>query len=86
MFEKICRTAEKAASSVSVSRRGFLSRSLGVAAGAALGIGMFLSPAKAWSANFKCKCCNAPYGCNPNDAACIGRCAIYCCSFKRCGC
>jgi hypothetical protein len=86
MFEKIGRAAENVAARVSMSRRGFLSRYASLAAGAALGIGVFLTPAKAWSANFKCKCCNTPFGCNPSDAACIERCAIYCCSLKKCGC
>jgi hypothetical protein len=86
MFEKIGQAAEKAAISVSMSRRGFLSRSISLAAGAALGIGIFLTPATAGPVGFRCKCCNTPYGCKPNDVACIERCGIYCCRLKRCGC
>jgi hypothetical protein len=78
MFEKIGRAAEKAANSVSLSRRGFLSRAGSLAAGAALGVGVFLTPTGAWAKPFKCHCNQFDYGCSPNDAACIDACAINC--------
>jgi hypothetical protein len=44
MFEKIGRAAEKMATSVSLSRRGFFSRLAVVAGGAALGLTALLVP------------------------------------------
>ena len=83
MFEKIGRAAEKVATNVSLSRRSFLSRSASLATGAALGIGMFLTPTKAWAKPFKCHCNQFNYGCNPGDLACIEACGIHCQRQKR---
>jgi hypothetical protein len=87
MFEKIGRLAETAATNVSMSRRGFLGRSMHLAGGAALGMALLLAPTRAWArspSTYKCHCCTTPFGCSPNDVACIEYCGNYCLSLKRC--
>jgi hypothetical protein len=84
MFEKIGRVAETMAIRASLSRRGFLGRFARLAGGTALGMAMLMTPTKAWAGNRLCHCCNAPFGCDPNDLACIAECNTICSLSPKC--
>ena len=84
MFEKIGRAAEKVATGVGTSRRGFLGQLGRAAVVAAVAAGGVLASAGRVSAVHPCHCCSSPYGCAPGDAACVTRCAVVCLSLKRC--
>jgi hypothetical protein len=80
MFEKIGRAAERMASYVSVSRRGFLGR-LGKGALAAAGVvgGLLLLPKDAQAARPVPSVCNLPYcGCEGGSLACRASMRIIC--------
>jgi hypothetical protein len=78
MFEKIGRAAEKAATSVSMSRRGFFGRFTRLAGGAALGAAALLTfSQRADAAGRGCKCSKPYCGCSPGDVSCIQSCLTY---------
>jgi hypothetical protein len=80
MFEKIGRAAEKAATNVGVSRRGFFGRFARLAGGAALGAAALLtfSPRTNAFGRHLCKCLEPYYGCNPKDRGCLITCGQCC--------
>jgi hypothetical protein len=82
MFEKIGRVAEKAATNVCVSRRGFFGRFAQLAGGAALGAAALLTFSQRADADprHSCKCEKPYFGCDPSNWTCRLQC-YQCCPY-----